>query len=98
MHERFDWKVWNFFLALLPAVALYTTMTYARKDMDRLIEEDKSFMVSYQSSSSSSSSLSLSPFLIQFFLPPYSLAATDDEQLVETVSKPFLEYQEIKAS
>ena len=61
MHERFDWKVWNFFLALLPAVALYTTMTYARKDMDRLIEEDKSFMVSYQSSSSSSSSsLSLS--------------------------------------
>mmetsp|Transcript_8686 Transcript_8686/g.16109 ORF Transcript_8686/g.16109 Transcript_8686/m.16109 type:complete len:189 (+) Transcript_8686:1782-2348(+) len=44
MHERFDWKVWNFFLALLPAVALYTTMTYARKDMDRLIEEDKSFM------------------------------------------------------
>ena len=43
-------------------------------------------------------SLSLSPFLIQFFLPPYSLAATDDEQLVETVSKPFLEYQEIKAS
>ena len=67
MHERFDWKVWNFFLALLPAVALYTTMTYARKDMDRLIEEDKSFMVSSQSSSSSSSSSLSLHFSFNFF-------------------------------
>ena len=39
MHERLDWKVYNFVLALLPAAALYATMTYVRKDMDRLVSE-----------------------------------------------------------
>ena len=47
MHERLDWKVFNFVLALLPAAALYVTMTYVRKDMDRLVSEGGLQMVCY---------------------------------------------------
>lgn len=44
MHERFDWKLWNLFLALLPPAGLYVTMVYARRDMDDLLLQDnKSF-------------------------------------------------------